>query len=120
MEQNSTVETEKCTLKLTSSCDQLTHLTNSQIHQQNDNNTLKKVMSMNCNEAKVSLGSKIYQRVFTVKLNNYKRMQNNFVTASNKLKISYEILKKHQMESLSDNQLKYDELETTVNIFHFY
>jgi hypothetical protein len=121
MDQNSTVETEKSILKLTSSCNQLTHLPNSHIHQQNDNNTLKKVMSMNCNEIRVNHKDKMDQRAFTAKLNIYKSMQKKFVAASNSLKLSYETLKNLQMDLLSDkNQLKYDEPEIIVNIFYFY
>lgn len=120
MSQNSMAKTETGVLQLTNSSGQLTRSPNSHILQQNDNNALKKVKSMNCNETRANHRGNMDQKAFNVKHNKYIIMQKNFIKASNNLKSSFEALKKYQMDSLlNKNQLQFVEPEIIVNMFYF-
>lgn len=119
MQQHYNIGTENGDQKLTSSSVQLPRLPTLHIHQQNDNNTLKKVMSLNCNETRANQRGKNDLKAFNVKYNTYTDMQNKFNIASRDLKLTYEAVKKHQMDSLSDkNYSKFDEPDIIVNIFY--
>lgn len=99
--------------KLVRSDDLSTQLSDSSIHSQKDEKTIKKVKSLNSDVIKKKRTSIINDKTFKVKLTNYKNMQKNFNAAFNNLIKSYEAIKDLMPEK---KDLEIEKLDTVVNI----
>lgn len=100
------------------STDELIRRPESHILPQEDvNNTLKKVMSLNCGKIETKHKNKLDTKAFKVKYTMYTNMQRHFLSAALNLKNSYETVKKIQMDAMPANNsvIEYDELNSIVN-----
>lgn len=88
------------------------------LHADNEN-TMKKVTSLNCTEIREKHKNKNDHKMFNVKLIKYKSMLTNFDSACKNLKTSFESMKHFQMDLLADsNDLKFEELDTAVRMIY--
>lgn len=102
----------------TRSTDNFIRLPESHILPQEDvNNTLKKVTSLNCGKTETKHKNKFDPKAFKVKSTIYTNAQRSFLSAALSLKNSYETVKKIEMDALPANKrvIEYDELNSIVN-----
>lgn len=97
MLQNQVIEEGKnCTLKLTTSNDQVPQLSTSCSPQKDQDSKMliRKVTSLHGNEIDMKCQSKNVLKAFNAKLNTFTKIQKEFVDACNKLYMSYVSIKK--------------------------